>query len=364
MCSKMTVRLGLLVMVSLLMAHNAITRAQQLHLEQIQTLVDYGGVSGRGYNVRADDGVAVWYNQIDSEHTKIQAYDFNTQQFYTVRSASSSYYEVSSPDVSGRTVVWSERSSVPGQSSTINNLRSFDLDTQQVTVLTNSVGDKWQPTIESGTVAWEQIQNGNCDLYRAQMPSFTPQAVASDPNAFEGNNDISQGKLLYSYYNFNTGMSRLRVLNLRTGQLVLDRNTSSPGTPPRVRLEGNYAMWSDSSALHVLNITSNQEVATLTNAADADLSTSLLVYYDYSNRSICARDLASGSTSVLVSSIYLSGVNDLAIDGNRLTWAEAYVPGTYSRDRIMSAQIVPEPSTLALLGIGVFSLLAYAWRRK
>ena len=72
----------------------------------------------------------------------------------------------------------------------------------------------------------------------------------------------------------------------------------------------------------------------------------------------------AGSTSVLVSSIYLSGVNDLAIDGNRLTWAEAYVPGTYSRDRMMSAMIVPEPSTLALLGMVVFSLLAYVWRRR
>ena len=54
-----------------------------------------------------------------------------------------------------------------------------------------------------------------------------------------------------------------------------------------MRLEGNYAMWGDSTpTLHVVNILNNQEVATIPNTCDADLSDSLLVYYDYIQQSI------------------------------------------------------------------------------
>ena len=228
MCGKLIVRCLLVAVVSFSMAQNAVTLAQQVRLGPIQQIVDYGGIAGRGFDLRAEDGVAVWYNQIDSEHTKIQAYDFTTQQFFTVRAATSSYFEVSSPDVSGRTIVWSERSSVAGQSSTICNLRSFNLDTQQVTELTNSVGDKYYPAIDNGTVTWTQVQDGNFDVYRAQSPAFTPQAVSANTTAFEGNNDISQGKVFFEYANAETEKYRLLVKDLSSGKIVFDRSSVEP----------------------------------------------------------------------------------------------------------------------------------------
>ena len=50
--------------------------------------------------------------------------------------------------------------------------------------------------------------------------------------------------------------------------------------------------------------------------------------------------------------------NAVAVDGTGHVW----VVDGYSNNRIEEFAPVPEPSTLALLGVGAISLLAYAWR--
>ncbi|MFZ1936059.1 MAG: PEP-CTERM sorting domain-containing protein [Thermoguttaceae bacterium] len=52
--------------------------------------------------------------------------------------------------------------------------------------------------------------------------------------------------------------------------------------------------------------------------------------------------------------------NAVAVDGTGHVW----VVDGYSNNRIEEFAPVPEPSTLALLGVGAISLLAYAWRSR
>jgi hypothetical protein len=330
MFGKAVVRSLLAAIVWLPMAYEGVARAQQVHLGSIQQIVDFSGSGGRATELRADDGVVVWYNQISSEQSKIEAYDFTEQQFHTVRYSTSSYFAVISPDVSGRTIVWSEKISVSGQPSSVYNLRSFDLDTNQVTELTNSAGHKTWPTLENGTIVWRQYPSsgtpdtGAYDVYMAQSPTFTPQVVSADPLAYEGENDISQGRVLYTYSNSNTGQKRLRVLDLGSGQTVFDQNSGAVWTPPRTRLEGNLVMWGGAnSTLHVVDILASQELATIQNVWAADMSSSLLVYYNQQSQSIFTQDLTTGASSLLLSGVDVDR-NGLALDGNRLTWAEKY----------------------------------------
>jgi len=55
---------------------------------------------------------------------------------------------------------------------------------------------------------------------------------------------------------------------------------------------------------------------------------------------------------------------DLAPDGTLIPGRDAQWVYVYNETGTMTFTLVPEPSTLALLGIGAISFLAYAWRRR
>ncbi|HEY3395105.1 MAG TPA: hypothetical protein VGK58_20540 [Lacipirellulaceae bacterium] len=302
--------------------------------------------TGFATELRADDGVLVW----DDGH--IDAYDFQSREFHRIRTYNGSEDRGFLPDVSGRTVVWADRSGSPA------NIHLYDLDTLATRQITFGNEIKSFPTIEGGSVVWRQLSAGDSfDVFRATAPDFVPVAVANNPNAYEGDHEVSGNRILYAYAEgspFLPGYRSIRVFDITTSSIIFERVVQFPGvsSPPRARIEGNIIMWTDSSSpdqTHIVNIETGEELFTRPDIAEIDISETHAVYWDYQLDTIFAFDFESKTTRPLVSGVDQIERNGLVIDGNRLTWSER-AGNIWS---IRSAVIIPEPSAILLCASAV-----------
>jgi hypothetical protein len=312
--------------------------------------------NGFAAELRADDGVLVW----DSGH--IDAYDFQSREFHRIRTFNHSENRGFLPDVSGRTVVWVDRSSTPA------NIHLYDLDTRASRPITFGNEIKTFPAVEGETVVWRQLSAGDSwDVYRATAPDFVPVVVANNPIAYEGDEDISGNRILYAYAEgspFEPGYRSIRVFDISTSSIVFERAVQLPGvvSPPRARIEGDIVMWTDSSSpgqTHIVNIETGEELFTRPDIAEIDISESHAVYWDYQLDTIFAFDFASRRTRPLLHGIDQIERNGLVIDGNRVSWSER-AGNVWS---IRSAVLIPEPSAI-VLSAPVALLIGHRSRRR
>ncbi len=326
--------------------------ARELALGPIQTIDQTDGFEPNF--LRSADGVVVWQHQLTSESFRIRAWDV-PGGVRTVRATSSSQQAVVAPDVSGRTVVWSEAVSF-GNSAKI---RAANLDDLSITDVSDGLAGEGDPSIEGSLVVWSQRgPNDLNDIYHRDLqgPSGA-QPISNDPAVFEGAPDISNRRVIYTH----NGPTRraVRVFDLAfnsvTFEQVMPANTTA-FTRPRPMIDDNIAGWFENAGqgptgLRVIDLDSGQDWL-INNTQYAAVSDGVVVYNDFAQQKIFAFNTLDGSTTLLRTFPFGGGTTALTLDGFRMTWVEW--TGVSNRYEIKTA-FIPEPSAASLLGLALIT---------
>ena len=199
----------------------------------------------------------------------------------------------------------------------------------------------------TGSVSGDVVNNGNLVFNRSDKVTYT--------------GTIYDGSALFATAATGSGTSTIynevaqhgTLTQAGTGRLILTNSQSDYSGVTNVQ---NGALQLD-GASPTMNV--------LTNAGGVNITGGMLIL-DYTSGSDPASLVASLLTAEAASHFQTGQIRDTALPaGETLTWADSpTINGqTYTNEVVVMITPVPEPSTLALLGIGAVSLLAYAWRR-
>ena len=200
----------------------------------------------------------------------------------------------------------------------------------------------------TGSITGDVVNNGN--LVFNHSDKVTYNGVIHDGNTFFPTTPGGNG---YSYLYNNEVAQRGALTQAGSGTLILTNAQSNYSGVTNV----------ESGALQLDGASPTMNV--LTNAGGVNIRGGMLIL-DYTSGSDPASLVASLLTAEAASHFQTGQIRDTALPaGETLTWADSpTINGqTYTNEVVVMITPVPEPSTLALLGIGAVSLIAYAWRR-
>jgi autotransporter-associated beta strand protein len=200
----------------------------------------------------------------------------------------------------------------------------------------------------TGSITGDVVNNGNLVFNHSDKVTYS--GVIHDGNTFFPTTPGGNG---YSYLYNNEVAQRGALTQAGSGTLILTNAQSNYSGVTNV----------ESGALQLDGASPTMNV--LTNAGGVNITGGMLIL-DYTSGSDPASLVASLLTAEAASHFQTGQIRDTALPaGETLTWADSpTINGqTYTNEVVVKITPVPEPSTLALLGIGAVSLLAYAWRR-
>lgn len=333
-------RAALLLAGGLLTSVSAVAGYQ---LGPITDIVAYPSGGPTPSELRAADGVLVWETQLSSNRISVNAFDSLNSAVIELRNNSNRRYL--QPDVSGRTIVWSE------DEGSSRNIYRYDLDTQAVTPVTTGASHlKTYPSISGGLIAWDQFPpNGtgpDRDLFALALPATTPTPVRADPG-YQGAPDVDGGLIA-----FGDGNTSTLVIYDWNAQQVFKTINSPVYSPDRIALSGDWVAWKTPTSIRAQNILTDQVIDVPAGPTLFTMDEGRLVFYDWQSKQIKLTDLTTGLTDVLHDvPIDVASRGPIALDGDTLYWAEqtAYAQFTNDPFTIRSAVLVPEPATLAML---------------